>query len=806
VAKKPEELNLPEVRSKIYSEKIDSVCSHCSWSPFRFVPGEGPRKASILLIGECPAEHEIREGRPFVGNAGSILDSILDAVDLDRSQLFITNSVKCSSGDPKAKPSRDCVARCRYYLQCEIAAVKPKMIIALGNYALQALTGKQGITAHRGEVRWYEQGDFRCKLVPTFHPQFIGYDPGKLPLVLSDFMKAIEESQTIEIKERKMAPFIVLEDCDQVVEYLEETLLKSEKWSFDFETTGLDRWRDKPVCLGLSHDGIIGYVLPILNEEGESVWKRSEWRQISQAVHRLTWEHEGRRIGLNIKFDTAFLIRAFKIKKQNWRYEDVGVAHHLLNCELPHDLDTLSELYTEFGNYKSVFAPWKRKVLKCPRQEILYPYNATDAVATYQLDTRAISLLKKDSQLWKLYKSEMTTLYNLFHVEKKGILVNPDQFGEVDAELQKEIAKIKKEIFRILKKKDFNPASPDQVSDLLFKELKIRSDKRTKIGNKLSTDAEVLEKLASKHPVIPQLLEFRKVSKLWSTYIKGFRRHIDANLRVHADFRAEGTKTGRIVCRNPNLLNIPNEGGAASIRKLFVAPPGYKLIYADASQVELRILAHLSGDKAMLRCYIEGKDLHSEAASAMFAVSFDQITKEQRRIGKIFNFGVSYGSKGASLEKLGFSRDQIAVFTHNYFKRFRGLYRYIQQVPIEAETQGYLRTVFGRIRQFLSATGEMTREQQRRALNFPAQSTAAEEVRLAFNKICQELRKHKSRACPVNTVYDSIMIESPDEEVAWIKTMMKEKLERPIPELGGAIFPINVGVGQSWAEAEANTE
>lgn len=793
-----------------FLDKKPKVCEGCSNINLKFVPGDGNEAAEIFILGEAPAENEIIEGRPFCGKAGDILNSLLRSVDLRREDVYVTNAMKCSNGDRNIKPTTEILNQCAYYWKKELLRVRPKVLLAAGNKALKAITGKEGISTKRGGISWYELEDreggmFRCKMIPIYHPAYLLYSKeGVLPLLLADMQTAVEELKKEGIPEAAYAEFEVLDDVDAAVGYL-ESLCQVKRFSFDFETTGLVYWKDHPVMLSLSHDGQRGYVLPFLDEEGDSVWSQKELKVIKIKMKKAFESPRVTKIGHNEKFDIHWLVYHFGISTKTWRYVDTSEAYHLLDENIPLSLDVLSELYTEFGGYKAIFDPWKHKVLKCPRQDILYPYGATDAVATYQLYVRAVSKLKKEG-LWELYKSEIETLRYLFWAEEKGMLIDLEKFDEVGSTLSSLLLEIKEKIYLILRHRNFNPASPEQVSKLLFRDLNLRSRKNTKGGNKLSTDNEVLKTLVDKHPIVPLIINYREISKLFSTYIKGFRQHVAPDGAVHTEFRADGTLTGRVVARRPNLLNIPNEGKAASIRSLFIAAPGYVLISADASQVELRVLAHLSGDKAMLKCFAEGRDLHTETASAVFEIPFEQVTPEQRRVSKTLNFAISYGSEGASLEKLGFSREQITLFMHNYFKRFKGLYRYIRGIPAEAMRMGYIKTPFGRKRRVRVLSGELTGNQRRSLINFPAQSTAADEIRIGLNKICRELKHRNSRAFPVVLVYDEIVIQSPIEEVEEVKALMKKSLERPIQELNGTVFPVEIGIGRSWKEAQANAK
>ncbi|MFC2479237.1 MAG: DNA polymerase, partial [Treponema socranskii subsp. buccale] len=360
-------------------------------------------------------------------------------------------------------------------------------------------------------------------------------------------------------------------------------------------------------------------------------------------------------------------------------------------------------------------------------------YGAEDADFTLQLWHLFRERLEKNKLLNLFTDVEMKLLPILAEMELRGIHVNTKALDKYDAELTGEIETVQKEIYEIVGH-EFNIASPKQLQEILFEELKLPHGKKTKTG--YSTDTTVLEELSAYHPVPQKILTYREKTKLQSTYVEALPKLCDKNKRLHTNYMQTGTATGRLSSRDPNLQNIPvrNEDGRR-IRSAFTALPNTHLISADYSQIELVVLAHLSGDKNMCKAFSEGVDIHRATASLLFSTPSEKVTADERRIAKTINFGIIYGMSAFRLARdLGISRTQAASFIEHYFTQYSSIRHFIDSTISFAETHGYVETIFGRRRKILNINSRNRVEKaaaERIAVNTPVQGSAADIVKQA---------------------------------------------------------------------------
>lgn len=404
--------------------------------------------------------------------------------------------------------------------------------------------------------------------------------------------------------------------------------------------------------------------------------------------------------------------------------------------------------------------------------------------------------------LEKLFQLEMKVLPILTKMELTGIHLDTATLHAYNKELTEGIAAAEQSIYKEVGH-EFNIASPKQLQTVLFEERGLKAGKKTKTG--YSTDTSVLEELAFEDPVPRMILDYREMAKLKSTYVEALPKLVDDQGRIHTDFVQTGTATGRLSCRDPNLQNIPvrNEAGRR-IRSAFTAPEGKVLISADYSQIELVVLAHLSGDKNMSQSFIDGTDVHKATAALIYGVAPDEVTPEMRRTAKTINFGVIYGMSAFRLARdLGISRTQASQFIENYFAQYSSVDSFIKDTIKKAEETGWVETLFGRRRPIMNINSRNKLEKaaaERIAVNTPVQGSAADIVKTAMLAVSEALTKTKSPARLLLQVHDELIFECPDDKatidttIALIKDKMENSVKLNVP------LRVSIEYGKNWGE------
>ena len=426
-----------------------------------------------------------------------------------------------------------------------------------------------------------------------------------------------------------------------------------------------------------------------------------------------------------------------------------------------------------------------------------------DAAGVLTLAKKQQNQLQAEGMMNLMLQVEMPLLYVLFDMEQAGFQVDGKVLSALGAEFTRQAEELKEEVYRLSGVRGFNLNSPQQLGKVLFETLNLPHGKKTQRG--YSTDADTLEKLSDLHPCVPSILKYRQVVKLNSTYIDALLRKMDESGRVHTSFDQTGTATGRISSSEPNLQNIPvrTEMGR-EIRKAFVTAPGCVLADADYSQIELRVMAHFSGDPAMVDAFRKGQDIHTRTASEVYGVPMDQVTREMRSSAKAVNFGLVYGISEFGLARnIGVSRRQAADFIARYFERYPGVKKFMDEAVKKGYEEGCAVTMMGRRRQLpeLKAANANTRSfGERAAMNTPVQGTAADIIKLAMVRVHGALKKEGLRARLILQVHDELLIEAPKEEEETVCRILRECMEQ--------VFTLSVPLvadvktGESWYETK----
>lgn len=468
-------------------------------------------------------------------------------------------------------------------------------------------------------------------------------------------------------------------------------------------------------------------------------------------------------------FDISVAAYLLNPLKNNYTWEDVAREHLGLMIDEKIDQD-MKACYESYVNYASV------EVL---RQKL------------------------RDTKMDTLFRDiEMPLVFTLFDMEQNGIRVEADALKQYGDQLAGKIAELEKEIYEEAGE-TFNINSPKQLGVVLFENMKLPGGRKTKTG--YSTAADVLEKLAPEHPVVAKILEYRQYTKLKSTYADGLANYIQDDGRIHGKFNQTITATGRISSTEPNLQNIPvrMELGRL-IRKVFIPEEGYRFVDADYSQIELRVLAHCSGDEHLIQAYKEQSDIHRITASQVFHIPFDEVTPQQRRNAKAVNFGIVYGISSFGLSQdLSITRKEAAKYIDDYFATYPGIKTFLDHAVTHAKEEGYVVTLFGRRRPVpeLSSSNFMQRSfGERVAMNSPIQGAAADIIKIAMIRVNQRLKDQKMKSRLVLQVHDELLIEAYEPELDEVQNILKEEMEHAA-ELKVPL-EIDMHTGDNWYEAK----
>ncbi len=429
-------------------------------------------------------------------------------------------------------------------------------------------------------------------------------------------------------------------------------------------------------------------------------------------------------------------------------------------------------------------------------------YACYNAYVAHASAPRLKKQLLEEGMLQLFQDIEMPLIYTLYDMQQRGIRVNKEALKEYGDQLEAGIISLEKQIYEQVDEV-FNINSPKQLGVILFEKLRLPFARKTKTG--YSTSADILEKLRSEHPVITMILEYRQLTKLKSTYADGLAAYIREDGRIHGKFHQTITATGRISSTDPNLQNIPirMELGR-KIRKVFIPEEDYVFLDADYSQIELRVLAHMSGDEKLINAYKEAKDIHRITASEVFHTPFDEVTPLQRSNAKAVNFGIIYGISSFGLgQDLNITRKEAERFIDKYFKTYPKIKEFLDRLVAEAKEKGYSTTIFGRRRPIpeLSSSNFMQRSfGERVAMNSPIQGTAADIIKIAMNRVNQRLKNNNMHSRLILQVHDELLVEAHKDEIEEVKRIMTEEMT------GAAKLDVpleaEVKIGSNWYETK----
>ncbi len=572
-------------------------------------------------------------------------------------------------------------------------------------------------------------------------------------------------------------------------------------FAFDTETTGIDPNEAELVGMSFAVNAHEGYYIPFSENEVEVKKILEEFRAV--------FENEKiSKVAQNIKYD-AIMLKWYGIAVKG-KYLDTMIAHYLLEPELRHNMNYLSETilgYQPVSIEKLIGKKGKNQLtMRDIEVSKVADYAAEDADVTYQLYEKLFPMLEKDG-LQSLYdEMEEPMIHALVQLEYNGVNLDEDYLAEYSVELEKTVADLKAEIYKMADI-EFNISSPKQVGEVLFDRLEIPYRWKKTATGVYSTSEEKLSELAPKHEVIAKILKYRGMTKLKSTYVDALPKLVNPRTgRLHSSFNQALAATGRLSSNNPNLQNIPiRTPEGAKIREAFVPrDKDFVLLAADYSQVELRLIAEISKDEAMQEAFIKGQDIHTATASKVFDVPFEEVNKEQRYRAKTVNFSITYGAGATNLSRqLGIKRSEASEIIKEYFKEYQGLSRYMTNIVETARKDGFVTTLKGRrryLRDINSRNGIIRSAAERNAVNSPIQGTAADLIKLAMVNIHKIFMERKFKSKMILQVHDELVFDAHKDELDIIIPIIKEEMSKAIPGLKVPLL-VEVGQGDNWLEA-----
>lgn len=802
----------------------DPGCTRCplhKTADFVCLLGKGPEPCDMMIIGEAPGKKEDENGQPFVGRSGKYLDDVIEDTGLRRKRIFITNAVSCRPPD-NSKPTKKQIEACGHWLRYQIRKVKPKFVLLLGNVPLRAITGQEGITKARGKP--FEKDG--VVYLPTFHPSYILHgEYAHDPIFRQDFelFKSLVEGGGMP-REKNLSVKVV--ETEQQFERMLRDL--SGTVSLDIESTGLYPWaKHRPNELPekykrdpldpRAYDAKLTS-LGFGTRKHQYIMMPKKFELTKSRMARISEKLEDCIVaGHYAKFDALYMKVHYGV---DWRIDfDTGLAHYMLDENTRHGLKELAQRFCGAPNWD--VDRKTKQTFDDEAQGILY--HAHDLYYTRKLKFIFHKKLEADQKVNEVFRKVMMPLVGIFvAAEFEGPFIDLAKMDRVEKGLRAQIEEFSRKLNKWAK---INWGSPLQLAGVLFKKLKIGvityGKKQTEAWplGVPSTAETVLKQID--HPIIKDLMDLRAAKQQLSFFIEGWKPYLVKG-RLHPSFKLTGTVTGRLSCEHPNLQQVPRVVDGNEIRTLIIAPPGWVLVEADLSQIELRIAAELAGERALIEAFANGLDPHWMTAlnelkrgrgeksrvletakkivgkaindydkaidvllkaGADACVAADYAWKELRKKAKAINFGYLYGMGWRKFKQ--YARDKYDVILTDkqaqdsreaYFSLYRDLPKWHKRQREFARRNGYVRTLSGRKRRLPAAMSPDDSpergEAERQAINSPVQSFANELNLMAIIQLAKEFSRAVYR--PIGTVHDSILAYV---RVDWVERVCKRTME-----------------------------
>ena len=590
-------------------------------------------------------------------------------------------------------------------------------------------------------------------------------------------------------------------ELDELIE-----LMKNAPYiSFDTETTSLDYMNAELVGVSIALKPNEAFYIPI-NHNYEGVEKQLEEHFVLEALKPFLESDEIPKIGHNLKYD-RHILQNLGIDLKG-KLLDTMLFSYVNNSTITrHNLDAVSKRYLNINptSYEDVAGKGAKQIpFSEVSIEVASEYASEDADISLKLYEHIEPLVQKETKLAKLYSEiEGPLIYTLGDIERNGVLIDSEKLNQQSKELEAKILELEQKVQKSAGE-DFNLGSPKQLQEILYEKLGLPVIKKTPKGQP-STAESVLQELSMDFPIVQDILSYRAISKLKSTYTDKLPKMVNSNTgRVHTSYHQAVTATGRLSSSDPNLQNIPirSEEGRR-IREAFIAPDGYKILAADYSQIELRIMAHLSRDQGLMDAFAKGQDIHQATAAEIFSTNIDEVTANQRRSAKAINFGLIYGMSAFGLSKqLQITRAEAQNYIEQYFDRYPQVKHYMDETKQSAKKMGYVETVFGRrlyLADIESSNYQRRQYAERSAINAPMQGTAADLIKMAMILLHQKIREESFEAKIIMQVHDELVIEvneNQSDELSEITTSVMSEISKLDVDL-----KVDADIGNNWDEA-----
>jgi DNA polymerase-1 len=797
-----------------------------------------------MLVGEAPGWEEDRTGRNFAGDAGVLLNRVLGWVSIRREDVPVANILRCRPPSNR-DPTDEEIDACRPHLVDDIRRLNPKVVVLMGNFAAHSVlrVGRSGITKVRGSVRTSDEFP-GVYFIPTLHPaSALRRWQDELPLRrdLSLALRICREGY--HQIETKYSVCRTPEEVEWVLRRLSDSTI--DFCEVDSETTGFDCLSDKVVCVSFSNREGTGWAVPIVGYQGREVWSPDDKVRVVGALKRFLEGDTPKAMQNGQQFDRLMFRGSFGIEMEGLVVDSM-LLHHLVDENLPHGLDFLSGWYTDVsGEYKDVPEMRKKGGASNVPDDKLWEYSSKDADVGYRV-SRAVLRDAVTEDVLKVH-NRITLPYArvMADAEWYGIRINMDTLNEYHELYMARYSDQVKKVYEAAGC-EFDIRSPQQRVDVLFNKLKLPIVRRNPPcvsnpkGNP-TTDAAALTELKKVHPVAGELIKATQIAHDIGTYLRGMNgnegilKHVRSDGRVHPRWKLHGAVTGRLSSEDPAIQNIKRDTDdpeQATFRRIFAATEEWVFLSFDYQQAELYVEAKVAPDDTLLDMLLhppevqlpDGKvvkiDVHMRVAGQKYGIPPELVTKEQRYFAKFVVFGLNYGETAYGLaEDLGCSEGEAQKYIDSYFSLFKGVAAHFAKTRAIVDSGGIIVSPFGRKRRLYAAPmlkkaleerrhskevlGDFRRalnEMYRMAVNVTIQSPANDALGLGAIRIAERLRKYKLKGRLLISHHDAWHGECPEDELVDTAEIVKEELEKPIPELGGQVIPTEATIGRCWGD------
>jgi len=592
-------------------------------------------------------------------------------------------------------------------------------------------------------------------------------------------------------------------DTKEKREQLIQDLLKQKSICFDTETTGTDPNNVELVGISFCFEKGKAYYIPLPSNF-------EECKTILEDFKPIFIDNTIEKIGQNIKYDLSVL-KWYDVNISGNIF-DTMIAHYLIEPDQRHGMDFLADAYLEYKTISYDEVTEKRRGHQLTMREVqhhkiqaMVDYACEDADITFQLAKIFYPLLKESNTLELFETIEVPLVPVLASMEKEGINLDTEALNIFSTELHEDVLKIRERIYE-MSGTEFNISSPKQLGEILFERLKVTDKPKLTKTKQYSTGEDILQKLLKKHPIIQEILDYRSLTKLKSTYVDALPLLVNPrDNRIHTSYMQSVAATGRLSSQNPNMQNIPiRTAKGREIRKAFIPKDDEHIILAaDYSQIELRIIAELSKDEAMLDAFINGIDIHTATASKVYGIPIGEVDNDMRRNAKAVNFGIVYGISAFGLsENLGIARKEAANIIEQYFIQYPGIKRFMEESIVFARENGFVETIMGRrryLRDITSNNAVVRGFAERNAINAPIQGSSADMIKIAMINIFNEFEKQHLESKMILQVHDELVFDAKKSELETVKKIIEEKMRKAIPMKVPIVVDMNTGI--NWLEA-----